>query len=258
MTPAYTPWLPRSALFDGTLSQRLVDRTDTWAARWLSAPMIASVRMSASAPDMRVSSEATCWEASSSGPFLVIDASGQIEIACAMLGIEPAWSKITAADRDFLSALAAPCLEDFLGSAAEGLISQPIIRKMATKAFPATGGLLRFKVALSAAAPALDLYVQKANAIDARKAMIYSPRPPRALGRREDAIREENVQVGALLGIGKVALSELYSLAAGDVLVLDRACDDPLNLTVNGEARAGARCRLEQDDAALKLRVTAL
>jgi flagellar motor switch protein FliM len=67
----------------------------------------------------------------------------------------------------------------------------------------------------------------------------------------------QDIEIGAMLGVGTVSLSELHSLACGDVLVLDRGPDDPVCLAINGSAQREARCTISQKGAGLELHLQA-
>ena len=256
IAPTARPWLPRNALRDETIVASTAERADKWAIRWFGEAVAANVRKGASIGHVKMACDTVCWESSCQGLVLATDAPGRVRIVSAMLGVKTAWLKLTEADLELFDELAAPCIEDLLGGLAELFQTGP--RTGMAPPNRIVENALSFSLGFGSATPAIDIFVHEHLAVAARKATISGGRPAPVLGQRNEAIARQTVQIGAKLGVGQVGLSELCTLACGDVLVLDRAFGDRLALTVNGEAKPDTGCELHQDGAVLKLRVAHL
>ena len=197
-----------------------------------------------------IPSDAACWDAG--GLLLVADAPSQLTLAGWMLDL-PVSPKMNDVDRRFLRDLADACARDFLETAA-GLFSVG----SAPRPIPPTRAQhtgVRFSLSVSSATKVLELHAPEHLALAARRGALPAPAPRSAPASRRDALERQSVRVGAMVGAGRVGLSDLANLSRGDVLVLDRGPGEDTALTINGEARPGTACVLEQQDAELTLRV---
>jgi flagellar motor switch/type III secretory pathway protein FliN len=68
-----------------------------------------------------------------------------------------------------------------------------------------------------------------------------------ALRRRSDALKQVSVSARACLGRVEIALEELEGLSVGDVLVLDRNVNDPIDLCLPGSDQPVLRGALRRD-----------
>lgn len=77
---------------------------------------------------------------------------------------------------------------------------------------------------------------------------------PGALEQRSRAMRSESVVLDAIAGEAEVAVEDVTTLAVGDVLKLDRAISEPLQVRMRGGgAVCSARLGALQGRAALQL-----
>jgi flagellar motor switch protein FliN len=61
------------------------------------------------------------------------------------------------------------------------------------------------------------------------------PERPSVLGERFDLIEHVKVKVSVTLGGAEMPLTRLFSLAAGDVVTLDRDVDAPVDIRMHGK-----------------------
>lgn len=55
------------------------------------------------------------------------------------------------------------------------------------------------------------------------------------LGERLDLVEEVKVQLSVTLGSAELTMGQLFALAAGDVVALDRDVDAPIDVRLNGK-----------------------
>lgn len=248
--PAARAWLPGAALADGVLTAALNERTRAWAARWFISgkpPKIAPCPTAISA------AKDVLWLANEV-LFLAIDPQTLGNLGRALMRVESSLQKLTPSDLQLFRDLGADCFEDFLRHAAEAFLAPP-------QDALAGGPDANFKglsFSISTAGIAFELHVDETTAIAARKAMLRQAPAYRDLFPRDQAIRAQNVKVGAMLGTGQIRLAEYYTLEVGDVLVLDRGADDEVSLTVNGVTSTALAGTIFSEDADLKMRITQL
>jgi flagellar motor switch/type III secretory pathway protein FliN len=258
MSPKARAWLPDSAMTDGVLCMNLTEQAIAWSQRWFGSAPGVSVRFRANADAIRSPLGAASWETACQRLNLTLERPGQMRIAAAMLKLKQVKSKLADPDLKLLRDLAGACIEDLI-QRASGVFSLDRNVRKAAEQFSDDAGTdcVWYSISIGAIGRSLDLRIGHDAVIAARKALIAGePRPQRALGRREEAVARQSIRVGVRIGSGSIGLSELSSLARGDVLVLDAGLGDRLDLTINGALEAGAACELKQDGADLGLRLS--
>jgi hypothetical protein len=235
------------------LPTKILGAANRWAARWLNATADVSVRMHEGAGDFSTSGGAFYRRLAPGGPIAALTRAGSIKLGCALIGVEPKWSKMSDADATFLGAIADACADDLLREIAGAFPPIADAPQDARSSSEPDSDAICF--AVSAGAAGVFVYASRALAASARRAAAPPARAPRPLAKRDQAIGRQSVTVGAMLGTGKIRLAELASLRAGDVLVLDRACDERLELTIDGELKPAASCELHQEQGGFCLRI---
>lgn len=255
MTQAARPWLPKEALADSTLAGLASTAAASWSQRWFAEARHVSVRAQSGASS-EVAAAAPRWQSEDGALLLALDPQRQSVLAGWMLGLPMALSKPASADQRLFASVAGACVQDLLRSLAQAFGASP--RSQQTEARRIGTDALRFTFSVATASQVTDLFVDRACAVRARRAMVskaLAKPPPRP---REEATARQAIRVGALIGRTRIGLSELCSLDRGDVLVLDRGLDDGVELTIDDEVKTGARCELRQDGDVLKLCVARL
>lgn len=249
------PWLPKESLADATLARLASTAAEGWSQRWFAdaRPVSARAQFGASS---EVAASASRWQSEDGALLLALDPQRESALAGWMLGLPTALAKPASADQRLFASLAGACAQDLLRSLAQVFAASP--RSQQTDARRIGTDALRFTFSVATASQVLDLFVERSCAVRARKDIVGkapSKAPPRP---RNEATARQAVRVGAFIGRTRIGLSELCSLDRGDVLVLDRGQNDGVDLTINGEVKAGARCELRQDGDVLKLYVARL
>lgn len=247
------PWLPANALRDNALSVALTAYAERWCTRWFCAPKPASLRMSEVRDRASIASDCLCWTHPKGGVLLAMSAAAHVPLASAMLGLETGAHRLTAQDHAVLRRLAASCAQDFLHGVLHLFGRDASVDT--TSARSAFAGF-RFAVSLGAASQLLDLCIDNEVATVARRTLLDPPpNPTKALAPRNEAVGRQPIRVGAMIGVGKLGLGDLRTLACGDVLVLDRGPKDALALAVDGVPQPDAPCSIVEDNGALCMRL---
>lgn len=253
MTPEPRPWLPQQALKDDTLIKRIIGDCTSWSARWFAEPRDTSVRMRfiEASPIAR---GATIWRAHTPGFAITITPHAELLLASWTLGFALGSQRLNPHDESLLRGVAQECASDFFPCVAQTFSVTGTFAQAPEFAAP-SGACFTF--AIGAASPVFELYVSDALLIAGRKACVRKQLAPSPLSvnARENATARQTVKLGAMVGVGRLGLSELYNLAAGDVLVLDRGHNDKVALTIDGAIQPQTRCDLRQDNGELKLRI---
>ncbi len=251
MTVEPQAWLPAPALFDGVLADRVGGVVEAWRRRWLAAPEKSSLRFQAGGT---LSASQTGWRSSCGRLLVLCDRQAELRLAAAMLGMRPRANRASA-DLALLNRLAEEAIAGLFTMLADVLRSGATAERM-TKEIKDGARDISVALQFNVSGPGgrlFDVHVTPEAAVAGRKAAIVSGRSAPQLGRRQDAIARQDVRVGAIAGSGQIELSELRSLAVGDVLVLDRKVGDRFDLTMNGRRIASGDLRLRHDGKHLLL-----
>lgn len=250
MSPEPRPWLPANALIDPATTARLTQCVEAWARRWFVDPRMPSVRLVACQGRASLASDALCLRNATGELLLSLPRTAHFKLADSMLGLRSR-AKLSLHDNALLGELELRCLKDLSQEAASLFgISTRIVSEH-------SGNIARavhYAFALPPLSDDIHLFIDVPAAMTARRARLGSTNRPVPLGSRQDAIAKQRVGVGAFLGAGEVGLSDLYGLACGDVLRINRE-QGPLPLTINGKASPGMRCEPIRDGSVLKLRL---
>ena len=250
MTMQVKAWLPDGALSGGAVERACADAvakwTDTWFARRLPAPPepVAAAARAGDGLDCRTHEDGLCVSTSSAARYAM---------AGLMLDVVVDGAALNAADKAALEALAGGCIEDLCTELARafGLGGSAWERGGVDLA----GHEARcYAVGLGGGAPPIRIAVETSAAVGLIKAAAPAAdkRPP--LQPLRQGLSRQTVGLSARLGCCDLSVAELAALQPGDVLVLDRLLDDPLDLAVAGEPTR-ASCTVEQEGGSLHLKI---
>lgn len=103
-----------------------------------------------------------------------------------------------------------------------------------------------------------SLSIPRAPVIRFRKSRVAADGRLRArLPGMLNAVSPIRLNVEARLGKAELPLADLRGLAPGDVLILDHALSEPVDIILAGSARPFARARLDEGDGAMALTIEA-
>jgi flagellar motor switch/type III secretory pathway protein FliN len=249
------------------IERRLLERLREWAERYAIVPLAPRCRMrlAQDRPDESVPPVAAWWRCEQGGVQVLAlglpgdwpATLGRLLLPASVLetGAQPEGSVLPALGIELLQELG----ETLLDARRE---AKPVARRQwreeppATPPTPTADGF-RESVAVTCGFEgvlAIHLRVETAT-IEACLGASTLP-SPRGLagGRLSDALRAERVTLEAVLGEAELSAAELMSVRVGDVLKLNRALHEPLELQVRGGGVVcGARLGLHGGRTALQL-----
>jgi flagellar motor switch/type III secretory pathway protein FliN len=247
-------WLPDEALRGGTVERVIGEAVLRWSEKWFPRQLVGGLEPPARTDAALVTAEEAphvCLHPD--GLSISASPPARLAIAGMMLDAVIDAARQTAADRYILEALADGCIED---------LGRELGR---TFRLSAEGGWRRsvgapsrdaetFAVGSVEGRPLLHVAVDFPLAVELVKSRAPVPPAGRALRPMAEGLARQKVPVSALLGRCRLSLGDFAGLAAGDVLVLDRALEDELELALGGQA-TGARCTIASEGEALSLNI---
>ncbi|HYD85995.1 MAG TPA: FliM/FliN family flagellar motor switch protein [Vitreimonas sp.] len=246
-------WAPAQALFDDTLAAIASSGARAWAQRWFGGERPVDVRRCEAGRAAGPPIGAAVWETKEPGVVLALDPRAHATLAGWMLGLETGGRTHRPADQQLFENLALAAAHDFAAEAARVFAVAPDLRKR--EGYRPDADDLGFVLSIGAATNLLQLYLTRACALRTRLHAIGPRVAPRSPRPRAEALLNQPIRLGVMIGRGRMALSELCSLGVGDVVLLDKGQDDVLALTLNGEVKDDPGCELRQDGSRLALRL---
>jgi flagellar motor switch/type III secretory pathway protein FliN len=240
VTDSVREWLPAGAFTTETLRAALAPPVEEWALCWFGA---AAAWI---AEGGHGGAQTTSVSGAARGARVVLDGPGRRALLELALAVELGGASLNELDRRLLDAVADRLVEDLLerverhlGDPAAAHRGQPEASvRLASRA----GDMGFLHVAAGALVPLLK-----------RRMARYLP--VGTLGDRRRTLEAVPVAVEAVLGRVELTVDELDGLAVGDVLVLDRALDAPVDLRVGacGAPLGAGRLKKDQGRVAVHL-----
>ncbi|HWA90269.1 MAG TPA: FliM/FliN family flagellar motor C-terminal domain-containing protein [Rhizomicrobium sp.] len=236
MTQAARAWLPKSAFSLEAVGGCLTGPVTAWSDRWFA-------RAPAAIAAVRVEEEALQAAAphgvSVNGARAALDVSGRGKrrLLEAALDLDLAEQPLAETDRRLLDAFALSIVED-LAAALDGAFAAATPDGESGTRIVSTVTVGGSDV-LTAAFKDVDLVPLIKKLAPARTALPSMP------SRRSEALRKTKLDLHGHLGRAEIALADLEGLGIGDVLVLDRALAEPVELRVTqgGVLTRGRLCQ---------------
>jgi flagellar motor switch/type III secretory pathway protein FliN len=250
MHVSFTSWLPEGALTGGAVERALESIAAAWSETWLARELIqllpASLRQTPAEADGMVP-----WKDHSDGLSLSLAQNGRNSLAVLMLGLHSN-DLPSQVDRLVMDRLADRALDDLgIRLAAAFGFGAEWAGSIATG--PRDLQPIHYRFGTTAGAPLITLAIEAPAAVSLIKARMPSPRDT-TLGSLSAGLEQQEVSISGRLGGCTISLAELSALVSGDVIVLDRATSDPIELAVAGKAGEG-RCTIEQSETGLQLKI---
>ncbi len=224
-------WLPRDAFRDAAVRAVLSGPVTRWSGRWLARDTAAVAAVSRDAdgwwPEAQVVAGALA-DARLSGP-------GKRRLLEAALDVDLAGQTLAQDDRRVM--------DDFALRAAGDLVA---VLDEAFAKDAGREGASRIRVTLSLSGDeALAVTLPEHVLVPALKARLGAARRKDAAPRgRLEALAPLRLVAEGVLGNAELALSDLDALGVGDVVILDRALNDPVELRVAANRRRIGQGRL--------------
>jgi flagellar motor switch/type III secretory pathway protein FliN len=219
-------WLPKEAFSEAALKSALSAPIEGWSKRWLargSALVTAAHRaeLSPTAAQSRlVSGKAAKAELAGRGKRVLLEAVLDLDLA----GLSP-----SEADHAVLDQLAVRIVEDLVAVLDAKLRSED-----------PDGTRMRFAVSINGV-ETLAVTLPKDALVSALKGAFGPARPNRTKAQsRMRALASMPVAMEGVLGRADLALSDVEGLSVGDVVVLDRQVQEPVELRLSGGQRVAS------------------
>jgi len=227
-------WLPKDAFSLEAISACLSGPLTDWSGRWFAGSSAAVVAVhgeigpsQASAPDRLTVGACAALELSGRGKRRLLEA---------VLDIDLSNEPLNESDRCLLDAFAKIIVNDLAAA-----LESDVLRDAAT----ATPGAL---IVATVGVGERDVLTFEAPEcafvplIKERRGGLHSA--SRAIARRSEALKRTEIRAHGYLGRAEIGIGELEALSPGDVLILDRALAEPVELRVSSSAATLARGRL--------------
>lgn len=250
----WRPWLPEGALARGGVDQAFADVARHWSAKWLARKSMRPLGALAASPILP--GDGQRWLTLDNDVAVALSNGAADRLAMLMLG-ENAPQTIIDADRRVLDNLVEGAVQDLCRRLAEalGLPPETRWRELGADEAPSVERPRSCQLGVDAATPLLrftlatDVLVALAKA-RASRSYVRDRVKPIAAG-----LASQQIQVSAALGRCSLTLADLAGLGVGDVLVLDRATETPLALSLDGAALRRGKCSVQRDGDRLELKL---
>lgn len=232
------PWLPDGAIARGAAALPLAEAVRDWAATWFAGG--GAVRVDVA--DRIASTAKDSWFWSSADDAAIGADDGLVAtVAALMIGKPDDGTALTADDVALLARVAEPCLGDLRRRIGELVGVEHPWRPVAVDGPMAR----RWRVSF-AGRSMLTLAIGESAIIRRVRATMPPAAPPRPTQPTSVALAAQLVDVSARIGGGRITTAELAALGIGDVVVLDRAVDQPVEIAIE-RRRQPMRCAIAQD-----------
>lgn len=256
MTLEAREWLPAGALTSAALSSLVHETVGAWAEHWIERP----TRLTPSAIDPVVpqasGSKLLGWTLYGNNVGVHMAPAALFRLLALVLNcrLEPAG--LTPADRRVLDDLELAMLSD-LAKRLDDVFGEkgtsPDRTPKPKSPFETDGGV-EFAFSDEAGHHLFSLGLPAPVLASARKSLVSEPAGSgRPLQPFSDALADEFVDVGAVIGRSTISLTDLSQLVAGDVLVLDRGVEEPIEITVNDSEEPLGFASITEDDGQIAL-----
>jgi flagellar motor switch/type III secretory pathway protein FliN len=256
MTPAFRHWLPEdtAAPLVETAIAGIVAR---WSQGWFARQELRVTGSFARAEEAVARPlRQQEWHMLDDGLAIALSPRDTLALGMLVLGLDPAPEPLNPADTDLLRALAGDCLEDLKRRLVAWLGTTASAWRRSESADAQFSDGARTVAVVDAGQHGVFVLSVSAD-LFARRAKQALPAPPEGvpLGRGDKALAGLPVTIGAMVGGCTITVAELSGLAAGDVLLLDRALDAFHPLAIDGTAMSIGRCTIVHGDRAIALRI---
>jgi len=241
------PWLPAEALNPAHFERAISSLVDDWGSHWFAqAKPNCRIRLREinTIDSARLARRSWGNECSVS-----LDEAGRLALAEAMLDRAIAANAVMPADRPLLNDVTNRCLDDLLGRLS-WLIDGDRSPTISDDNVPSEPGIC-WEIGLKRSGVTVNLAVHCSALVRWRKALAPADETPK-LTSLLVALRNQSVRIDLDAGHGSLSLAELENLAQGDVVVLDRRIDGPLELLASGRP-TGIAGKLSTDKQTLRV-----
>lgn len=236
MTAEIREWLPRQVFSAASMRTVLGSAVASWSSHWF-LRHTASISSDVSMADGGVIAPPETGNAACIKGRLVeamLTGRGRRILLEAALALDVSAQPQTECDSELLDLLSARVIEDLVKRLDEALPD---------KETSSAGSQIHIAIAIGRSDVAVVRF-PSATIIPALKSQWKKGPRNQKLRSVGDAIKTHKVSVGALLGHVDVALNELKELTPGDILIMDKGLNEPVDLRLSGSAQRIGRGKL--------------
>lgn len=250
MTSGARDWLPLDAFDDSTIDAALAGAVARWSGRWFEGPAISVVKSAVRKPGYRRTPIERAWRCFADSGF--VDCSDKALSVVALRALD-ATSKIKTsaiADKKLLEAFGLAIVEDLFLTLRSTLKcpGESIATIDAIDPFAEMGGL-ELRLDSSPGMSAMIIGIPAGNLVARRKSPLTRQDPFVPGCNLLSAIEASSCTYQVALGHVNISAADLKALAVGDLLVLDTATKDPLEIISSASAASLCHGRLTADAA---------
>ena len=230
-------WLPLDVSLRPGVRSRVDQAVLKWSQTWISKRRLKVCTWTTAVSQPRGDQDGAGWQRYTSG--LAISASRRARTRLLDWGLDIQLDELalTETDRQLIEQIERRMLEGLVGDVeqslsvtAEGGAAQTLV----TEPFAGQGGAI-IGLTDSGSSALLTLAVPFAVLLPLCLEDLPPPRPrPEPLSSRAYSVGSTRLSIEAGLGQAEMTLKDLRNLAVGDVLVLDKALDEPAELSLAG------------------------
>jgi hypothetical protein len=242
-------WLPRDALGQGSIEPILVRLLREWSDRWIVDARVSAIPIYQD--DWPPNAQKVKWRSSAAIATIALTESTQWSLAAALLGSPAAQGSLQPTDRRIIDNLVTVIVDDLLrllerevDDGTRALMDTPIDFN-GCQWWQVTLGPSKRSFNLAIATPALVKILKRDLPVCAKRPM----------GTVAKGLARQPVEIGVQLGGCSVTLNDIEGLGPGDVLVLDRLTEDPMDVLING-SRTPFRCMIDEFEGRASLKLT--
>jgi flagellar motor switch/type III secretory pathway protein FliN len=224
---------------------------DGWSSVWFAGEGLRAVGALARIAEPRTELRKMQWHGCDAGVAIGVPVAGAAAIGALVLALAPRGADRPRADLDVLEQVGGECLDDLKARVGATLaLPSGTVWRVADEPRHRGEGFRRIEIAGPSRSLVLALELGAERFARFVKAKLPLPPAMAPIPAPDAALAQLRVQVSAELGRCAITVAELAALAEGDVVILDRALDAALPLSIEGRrARTGACMVVERAGA---------
>jgi len=245
-------WLPAEAVQRGVRDMPLRACVRDWASSWFASAQadVSGDPVATTAPG---AGRGTCWQLAED-VVLALAADAEARLATLMVGTPDDPAALTVADRALLDGAAQACIADLRTRLAAALRLGGAAWRGGAPGDGAVAPCWTWRVADGRGITLLEIALTEELIVRRVRAALGPAPAPGALASLATAMSDQSVAISALVGRSRLTTTELAGLACGDVLVLDRDLDKPVDIAVEHRPKP-LRCTVDRQDDRLQLTI---
>lgn len=246
----YRPWLPGAAIEACARAVPLRQVVADWSAKWFVRPPVTPLRdaVLTAVADPRGGAR---WVLAD-GVGLRLAAEGEQGIMTLLFGARDGAEPLMPGDTLALQAVVDSCLRDLRARLATALRLPEDAPWRPEASVPDAARRWVWRIEAGRGAALLEIAVDEALLVRRIRAGLPPAPAPQRISRLAAALAPQPIVLSALVGRCRLTTAELAGLGEGDVVVLDRALDDPVAIAVDRVPQARA-CTVAERDGQLHL-----